>query len=317
MDVKEIGSFHIGGEVVHLRGLPPREIVLVPGSPAVAVDPNGDFHAGQMYVQYVRLHRPRGRYPLLMWHGGGLTGATWETKPDGRPGWQQRFLEAGHDVFVSDAVERGRAGWARYPEIYRSEPFFRSTREAWELFRIGPKEGYGINPAERRAFPGQRFPIGALDAFARQLVPRWSGNEPMTRAAYLAYLERVGPAVLLAHSQGGGFAFDLALARPDLVKALVLVEPGGAPPAGSDLSPLRSTPILVIWGDFVDAVPFWSKAYEIVKAAIAGAGGDAEWIELPAMGIAGNSHLLMMDDNSDEVAAMVQSWMARKGLLVA
>jgi hypothetical protein len=42
-----------------------------------------------MYVQYVKLADSKARYPLLMWHGGGLSGVTWETKPDGKPGWQQ------------------------------------------------------------------------------------------------------------------------------------------------------------------------------------------------------------------------------------
>jgi hypothetical protein len=40
-----------------------------------------------------------------------MTGANWETMPAGRPGWQMFFLHAGFDVFVSDAVERGRALW--------------------------------------------------------------------------------------------------------------------------------------------------------------------------------------------------------------
>ncbi len=74
---------------------------------------------------------------MLMWHGGGLTGVTWETKPDGGAGWEQFFLTKGHDVYVSDAVERGRASWARYPEIFKGEPFFRTKKEGWELFRIG------------------------------------------------------------------------------------------------------------------------------------------------------------------------------------
>ena len=74
----------------------------------------------------------------MLWHGGGLTGVTWETKPDGKPGWQMFFLNAGHDVYVSDAVERGRASWARYPEIFKTEPLFRTKKEAWEVFRIGP-----------------------------------------------------------------------------------------------------------------------------------------------------------------------------------
>ena len=46
-----------------------------------------------------------------MWHGGGLTGVTYETKPDGKPGWLNYFLRKGWDTYVSDAMERGRSGW--------------------------------------------------------------------------------------------------------------------------------------------------------------------------------------------------------------
>jgi hypothetical protein len=47
-----------------------REIIFSPGSPPFRYDPNGDFQAGQIYVQYVRLVNPRARYPLLLMHGG-------------------------------------------------------------------------------------------------------------------------------------------------------------------------------------------------------------------------------------------------------
>ncbi len=137
-----------------------RELVFTPGAPPFRVDPNGDFEVEAMYVQFVRLRQPRGRVPILFWHGGGLTGVTWETTPDGRPGWQQRFLEAGFDVYVSDAVERGRAGWARFPEVWPTEPFFRAKAEGWELFRLGPANSYRSTPAERTAHPGQQFPTG-------------------------------------------------------------------------------------------------------------------------------------------------------------
>ncbi len=34
-------------------------------------------------------------------------------------------------------------------------------------------------------------------------------------------------------------------------------------------------------------------------------GGDSTWMNLPAMGIKGNSHMLMMDDNNDQIADMI------------
>jgi hypothetical protein len=38
------------------------------------------------------------------------------------------------------------------------------------------------------------------------------------------------------------------------------------------------------------------------------------WVDLPKVGIKGNSHMIMMDKNSDEVAAYIQAWLARQGL---
>jgi pimeloyl-ACP methyl ester carboxylesterase len=319
LDVADVGSFYIGGKTIELKGLPKRELVLVPGSPPVMVDPNGEFYAGQMYVQYVRLAGPKARYPLLMWHGGGLTGVTFETKPDGKPGWQSYFLKQGHDTYVSDAVERGRSGWSRYPEIYKSEPFFRTKREAWDLFRIGPADGYASSAEGRKAFANQKFPVAAFDAFAMQFVPRWAGNEPLIQAAYDELVKRTCPCVLLAHSQSAGFAFGVALKYPELIKGLVLIEPGGAPdPDKVDLSNLKDVPTLMVWGDHLDAVPFWAKvvpAVDKARSAIAAAGGKVEWIDLPKRNIVGNSHMIMMDANSDEVAGLVQDWFQRNGLM--
>src|SRR5882672_7429430 len=241
--VSVVGSFHTGGRQVTLAGLPGKEIVFTAGAPPFKVDPNGDFEVEQMYVQYVKLFGPyvRAKYPLLMWHGGGLSGVTWETKPDGRPGWQQFFLKAGHDVYVSDAVERGRASWARYPEIFRTEPFFRTKKEAWELFRIGPADSYATDPAKRRIHPGTQFPLEAFDQFGKQGIPRWVTNDAATIAAYEAYFRKVCPCVVLAHSQGGNLVLSAGLRVPELIKGFVLVEISGAPdPAKVDLAPFKA-----------------------------------------------------------------------------
>lgn len=43
-------------------------------------------------------------------------------------------------------------------------------------------------------------------------------------------------------------------------------------------------------------------------------GGVAESIDLPKLGIHGNSHIPMMDDNSAEIAGMVMDWLDRKDI---
>jgi hypothetical protein len=37
-------------------------------------------------------------------------------------------------------------------------------------------------------------------------------------------------------------------------------------------------------------------------------------IDLPKVGLKGNSHMIMMDKNSDQVAALIQDWLQKKGL---
>ncbi len=318
-DVKEIGSFHVGGEQLTLQGLPVKELVYTAGGPPTKMDPNGDFHTGQMYVGYVKLAAPKARYPLLLWHGGGLTGVTWETKPDGKPGWQMYFINAGHDVYVSDAVERGRASWSRFPEVYTSEPVFRTKKEAWETFRIGPDGSYATDPAKRVALPGNNFPLAAFDNFMMQSVPRWVSNDAKTLAAYNALVAKVCPCVVVVHSQGGNFGFNALLAAPDKVKALIAVEPSGAPsPETANLASVKDVPQLIVWGDFVPQSELWTKLIQAstkYHKALAGMGGKVDFVSLPEKGIKGNGHMMMMDTNSDQVAELIQKWMTDRGLM--
>ena len=191
------------------------------------IDPNGTYQVEQMYVQYFLPTNEKGAYPLLMWHGGGLTGATYETTPDGREGWLNYFLRKGWSVYNSDAVERGRAGWAQYPDIFKGEPVFLTTANPFERFRIGAAGSYDPDPAKRKLLPGNQFPNEGYENFTKQNVPRWTTNDDATLAAYIAEIDRVCPCVILFHSQAGAFGFKAAQARPDKVKALIAVEPAG------------------------------------------------------------------------------------------
>ena len=318
-DVQEIGSLYVGGRPVTLSGLA-QQVIKIPGGDPIKIDPNGDYHTGQMYAQYVKLSHPAARYPLLMWHTGGITGASWETKPDGKPGWQQFFLKHGHSVYVSDAVERGRATFSR-PEIYKSDPVFRDKRDGWEIFRIGPPNSYKTNPVERRANPGVLFPLDAFDTVQMQMAARWAVTGDDTQAAYNQYVQRVCPCVIIAHGQAGLFAFRTALAMPDKVKALIAIEPAFAPtPDHPEVGKLKNTPHLWVWGDYISTNPTWVGHVKGVRPyhdALVSKGVSSTWMDLPASGINGNTHMPMMDTNSDIIAAKVQAWMTSHGLMNA
>jgi pimeloyl-ACP methyl ester carboxylesterase len=317
-EVDEVGSFHIGGRQVTLSGLPVKEVQFVAGGLVSKVDPNGEVEAEQMYVQYVKLANPKAHYPMLMWHGGGLTGVTWETKPDGKPGWQQFFLTAGHSVYVSDAVERGRSSFARYPEIFKSEPVFRTKKEAWELFRLGAEGSY-TSSTQKTAYPDTQFPVDAFDQFGKQGVARWVGTDPLIVAAYGHLLQKVCPCVLMAHSQGGPFSIQATLNAPDKIKALIVVEPSASSDyAKMDFGRIKDLPVLIVYGDHWKDSGRWVTTRATVDelaASMKAKGAKVDWLDLPAMGIKGNSHMLMMDRNSDQIAGLIQNWLAKNGLM--
>ncbi len=223
--LRDMGSFHVGGRLVEITGKPIRELTFAPGGVPAKIDPNGTYQVEQMYVQYFLPANEKGVYPLLMWHGGGLTGVTWETTPDGREGWLNYFLRKGWSVYNSDAVERGRAGWAQYPDIFKSEPVFLTTSNPFQRFRIG--DTYDPDPTKRKLMPGSQFPNEGYENFTKQGVPRWTTNDDATIAAYIAEIDRVCPCIIMFHSQAGTFGFKAAQARPDKVKGLIAIEPAG------------------------------------------------------------------------------------------
>jgi pimeloyl-ACP methyl ester carboxylesterase len=53
--------------------------------------------------------------------------------------------------------------------------------------------------------------------------------ERMMREAGAALLDRIGPSILLTHSQSGPFGWTIADARPGLVRGILAIEPNGAP----------------------------------------------------------------------------------------
>ena len=80
---------------------------------------------------------------------------------------------------------------------------------------------------------------------------------------------------------------------------------------------LKDIPVLMIYGDFIAQDARWPQirrnGIEFTEG-IARAGGKVEVIDLPNLGIRGNSHMLMMDRNNLEVAALIQRWLERQGL---
>jgi len=315
--LRGMGSFHVGGRIAEVKGKEVRMIQRQPGGPMTKLDPNGQYMVEQMYVQFFLPKNKKGKVPLLMWHGGGLTGVTYESTPDGREGWLNYFVRKGWDVYNSDAVERGRSGFAP-PEVWTDAPLFLTYQDPFERFRIGDGEGsWNPDPAQRKVLPGSQFPVEAYENYMRQSVPRWLSTDNAIMAAYTALVDKVCPCVLLLHSQGGALGFKVAEQRPDKIKGIVAIESATAGTI-ANAPKLKEVPVLKVFGDYVDQHPRWATFKKVDTEygnAIKAAGGTVDWINLPDIGIKGNSHMLMQDKNNSEIAEVIQKWLVGKGLV--
>lgn len=316
ISLRRIRGFHVGGTRRHVDGFPVQTLARVPGDAPVTVDMNGDHMVGQLYATHYQQERRAWALPVLLWHGGGLTGACWDETPDDRPGWLEYFLRAGCDVVVSDAFERGRASFPAYPQVLPGPPEHRSLDAVWHHFRFGAEGAYpgGAQARDLRnaAYPGCEFPVEAIEQFGRQFVARWAGTQDYALQAYAALLRETGPCVVIGHSQGAAYALQCAQRHPDLVRAVVAIEP---PLTQGDQPAAVQAPHLFVWGDFIEgASPTWTRyraAAERYRLGLAAGGGIADVLDLPAQGIRGNSHMLIMDRNSLSIAQRVHAWLAR------
>jgi pimeloyl-ACP methyl ester carboxylesterase len=306
--LRDMGSFHTAGRSVSLSGLPVRELVLAEGGTPVRSNPNGHSIVEQMYAQYFLPEQPNGRGPLVFWHGGGMTGKTWETTPDGRPGWLNYFLRRGWDCYLCDAVERGRSGFAPVPQVWMEAPVIQTADDVYVRFRIGNGAGsYHADPSSRQPYGNTQFPAQGFDNLVRQLVPRWTSTDAAIFCAYLQLLERTGQATLICHSQGGVFGLRAAYERPDLVRALVALEPASVPAMDKSATAYQ-TPTLFVMGDNMDTDARWPAMRARIEA-FAQSHASAQMLSLPKLGLTGNSHVLMMDANHYEIADHVQAWL--------
>lgn len=191
--------------------------------------PDGKFMTGHMYVEY---QIPRNRthdIPVVFFAGGGQSGLNYTGTPDGREGWAQYLLRRGYAVYVLDQPSRARS--AHQPEVgaltrlsvARVQQQFTAPERSnlWpqaKLHTQWPGTGVAGDPVFDQFF-GQNFP--SLASFPRQ--------QELNRDAGAALLDRIGPAILVTHSQSGTFGWLVADARPGLVKAIVAMEPSGPP----------------------------------------------------------------------------------------
>jgi len=326
--------------------------------------------SGQLYVEFQIPSKQTHEWPIVMIHGGGQSGTNFTATPDGREGWAQHFLRQGYAVYVVDQPGRGRT--AHLADLYGgvTPPSLDNVQR-----RFVAPERYRLWPQARlhTQWPGTGAPGDAVfDQFYASQLPSiqdFTLQQVLNRDAIVALLDRIGPAIVLTHSQSGAFGWPVADRRPDLVKAIVAVEPNGppffdvtnvpapewfrdsatqtrpwgvtavplsyAPPTNntSDLAILRQEkpdapdltkcwlqksparqlpnlqkiPILIMTAEASYHAPYDHCTVKYLEQA----GVHSTWIKLADIGIHGNGHMMMLEKNNLDIAAVISTWLSK------
>jgi hypothetical protein len=326
--IQKQGSFYYGGRTI-----------TAPGN-FEPTQPFGD-NSGEIFdldkgYAFFQIPPNARRYPLVMWHGGGQHGKTYEDFED-RENYQSIFLRRGWSVYIIDQPRTGKAGFPSFTGPFGTllgEAIIPDSTLAYGLkvgfnnFRLGVWDDAGP-----LFFPGVQFPHTeyALDQLNAQTIPIIPTDLEVNVSAQAALFAKIGPAVLITHSASGGPGWYTAI-RSRNVKAVIAYEPvgfvfpGGEVPAGetgvvplADFLKLTTIPIQIIWGDFLDSpnTPLNRTFLERSRrfaAVINRHGGDAEVIHLPDVGLHGNTHFPFADLNNHEVADLLSQYLREKGL---
>lgn len=320
------GSFAVGGTVIRNPGT----------FSSTEFGPDGQsIHGDHAYVFYQIPARAR-RLPLVMWHGNGQFSKTWETTPDGREGFQTIFLRRRFKVYVVDHPRRGRAGRSTVPGTI---PAARDDQQWFDIFRVGHWPKY---------FPGVQFASDpeTLNQYFRQMTPDTGSFDPVvTSDAIAALFEKIGPGVLVTHSQSGGPGWMTAIRSPN-VRGIVAYEPGSnflfpegetPPPMPSSNGALSAVgvpiaqflkltkiPIVIYYGDFIPEAPTAHRGQDTWRVRLAMArlwrdavnrhGGDVTLVHLPEIGVRGNTHFPFSDLNNLQIADLMSDFLRKKGL---
>lgn len=324
--IQEQGSFAVGGTVLTNPG------TFDPAKPTPA---GQTFRGDHAYVFYQKPVNAR-RLPLVMWHGAGQFSKSWETTADGREGFQTLFLRRNYSVYLIDQPRRGGAGRSTLPATITPA----ADEQMWfNIFRIGEWPEY---------FPGVQFARDpeALDQFFRSMTPNTGPfDQEVVASASSALFDRIGPGILVTHSQSGGPGWRTAIRNPN-VRAVVAFEPGSGfvfpegevpPPMPSAAGPLEAVgipmaefarlterPIVVYYGDNIPETPTSSPGRDNWRVRLAMArlwrdavnrhGGDVTLVHLPEIGVTGNTHFPFSDTNNRRIAELMADFLREKKL---
>ena len=243
------------------------------------------------------------------------------------------MLRKKYPTYVMDLPGRGRAG--RTTAENHTKPV--ADEMFWfDIWRIGlwPNYNEGVQFSKDKEYMAQFF---------REMTPDLS-NHKQDITAINALVDKIGGNVLVTHSAAGYPGWVVAMQNSN-VKGVAAFEPGGYVfPKGEAPEPMPSLtgtlsgvevsdeefkklteiPIVIYFGDYIPEEPSKNLGDENWRVRLAMArkfvetvnkhGGNATLVELPKLGIKGNTHFLMQDLNNNVIADLFDKWLKENKL---
>ncbi|ETF00769.1 alpha/beta hydrolase [Advenella kashmirensis W13003] len=303
--------------------------------PVVATLPRCFYSGTRTHPVYVDYIEPTnaigGRMPIVMLHGAFHTGSGYIATPDGRPGWAFYFAQRGHAVFVVDWPGHGRSpASASFHTLSATDiadaiavllesigPAIVMAHSAggpiaWALCEQCPESVVAVvglapgPPANiQKPLPDDRAAIEALRNDESAGCPVYS---PEDAPVYVdePFIKNFW-ANAARFPQCGMDAYCKSIVAES---ARILNERfniGGRGLAVNDPARVADRPILIVTGDSDPRHPRHvdGKLADYLNA-------DHLW--LADAGMPGNGHMFMLEDNSDDIAALIAGWLDTKKL---
>ncbi|MBQ5344325.1 MAG: alpha/beta fold hydrolase [Acidaminococcaceae bacterium] len=286
--------------------------------------------------------------PLLFIHGYGGSGLCWEMTPDGREGFSTLMLRRHYPAFVMDLPGRGRARKTTAASTLTPK----ADEMLWfDIWRLGEYPNYHADvqfpkdPETLDQFFREMTPDLSAHNMSTDLAAISAAVDKASAISAKAGAAKETPGVVLVTHSAGGFPGWLSAMGNQKVKAVASYEPGGyvfpekevpdpmpsltgtvsgVPVPMEQFKRLTEIPIVMYFGDYIPEEVSdklgnenWRVRLQMARKfaeTVNRHGGNATVVELPKLGIKGNTHFLMSDLNNGQLASLLDQWLQEQKL---
>lgn len=286
-----------------------------------------------VYFDVLTPRERSGRPWLVPIHGGAHTGTCYLNTADGRPGWAHVFADRGYPVAVPDWPGSGRSAPVPLDKLDGETvcrgigglletldgPVVLMTHSMSGAFGWRLLEKYGEKiialVAAAPAPPGNIQAVAEIiergadfvEVKALELTWRMRLDQYWWPDDKVIEQKIVGPSTRFPRAARGTYAANLRPIAPRLIYERQNVE--GSQIKVTDTSGFRGKPVLMVTGEH--DIDHTREVDGAVAAWLTEAGAETVFHFLADHGVGGNGHMLMLEENSDEIANFIADWLDR------